>query len=311
MPRSSLRLYLAVQSAAIVAWWTMLAVLPATRETFAPASIGGMRWLLWFLPADVVTVFGGLLAAFWWHAYAGRLGLVLCLIGISTQTLACLTVPFRTGYQAGWIGAAMMTAASIATLACAGMMLVESRAAAGLFRAAPQTWTTRQLALRTICQSTILWPLFLAILPWALSRLERAAGWQPPDSAIALSLRLSLGTFVLIAAGIVNVATARAMIRDGAGTPLPVCMANRLVTRGPYAYLRNPMCVSALLQGMGVAILLASPLTAAYVVLGGIVWEVFIRPAEERDLSERFGSAYEDYRASVRCWWPTWHKSAA
>jgi protein-S-isoprenylcysteine O-methyltransferase Ste14 len=311
VPAVSPRVYLAAQSALIVVWWATLALVPSTRDTFAPPSVGGMSWLLWFLPADIVTVVGGLLAAGWWRAYAGRLGLVLALIGISTQTLACITVPFRTAGEEGWIGAGLMLAASIATLACAGALIANTRAASGLFRAAPRDWTTRQLAMRTLWQSALLWPLFLIVLPWALSRVERAAGWQPPSSTTALMVRLSLGATLMIWAGIVNVATARAMVQDGAGTPLPVCMANRLVTRGPYARLRNPMCVSALLQGMSVAILLASPLTAAYVVLGGIVWEVLIRPAEERDLSERFGGAYDDYRSRVRCWWPTLRKSDA
>lgn len=117
-------------------------------------------------------------------------------------------------------------------------------------------------------------------------------------------MRLSLGSLLFIDAGLANIATARTMIDAGGGTPLPVCMANRLVIRGPYAYLRNPMCVSALAQGLAVAILLASPLTASYVILGGIVWQIIIRPAEERDLSQRFGRAYDDYRARVRCWWP-------
>lgn len=298
------RTYLAGQSALIVAWWAMLTLLPATRPIFAPEAIGGMRWLLYFLPADLVTVFGGAMAAAWWQRYAGRLGLVLCLIGISTQTLACLTVPFRTAGDDGWIGTAMMLAAAIGTLACAGALLVDTRAAAGFFRAAPATWNARQLALRTFWLSAMLWPLFLVILPWVLSRLERASGWQPPESHLAWTVRIAIGATVLVGAGIVNIVTSRVMIRDGVGTPLPICMANHLVTCGPYAYVRNPMCVSALAQGMGVAILLASPLTAFYVVLGGVVWQVFVRPAEERDLSERFGESYEAYRARVRCWWP-------
>lgn len=300
------RAYLAAQSALIAAWWAMLALAPATRDTFAPPAVGGMRWLLLFLPADAVTVVGGLLAAVAWRRYAGRLGLVLCLIGISTQTLACLGVPLRTGGAAGWLGAAMMLAASVATLACAGLLVVETRAMAGLFRPAPAAWTPRQLAWRTFLQSCVLWPLFLLILPWTLSRVERAAGWTPPDSATAMTLRLTLGLGVLVVAGAVNVATARAMIRHGRGTPLPVRMANALVTTGPYAWIRNPMCASALLQGMGVAIALASPLTAFYVVLGGLVWHFFIRPAEERDLSERFGEPYDAYRRRVGLWWPRW-----
>lgn len=282
----------------------MLAALPSTRETFAPTAVGGMSWLLWFLPADCITVIGGALAARYFHAYAGRFGLVLCLIGISTQTLASLTVPFRTGLASGWVGATLMMLASLAMLACAGQMLSESQAARGIFRAAPAHWTPRELARRTLYQSAVLWPMFFVVLPWALCRLERAAGWQPPTDVVWMTLRVALGGTLFVGAGLVNLATARAMIRDGAGTPLPVCMANRLATRGPYGVVRNPMCMSALAQGMGVAILIASPLTAAYVILGGIVWHVLIRPAEERDLTDRFGTTYLDYQQRVRCWWP-------
>jgi protein-S-isoprenylcysteine O-methyltransferase Ste14 len=305
------RLYLAVQSLSIIVWWTTLALLPSTREIFAPVAVGGWNWLLWFLPADCITVIGGALAARFWHAYAGRLGLVLCLIGISTQTLASLTVPFRTaatGTSLGWLGATMMLLASLGTLACAGQMLSESQAARGIFRAAPAHWTRGDLARRTLYQSAVLWPMFFIVLPWALCRIERAAGWQPSPDADWIAVRIMLGGALFVGAGMVNLATARAMIRDGAGTPLPICMANRLATRGPYAVVRNPMCMSALAQGLGVAILIASPLTAAYVVLGGIVWHVLIRPSEERDLTSRFGQAYVDYQQQVRCWWPRFRR---
>lgn len=284
----------------------MLALLPTTREWFAPASVGGVPWLLWFLPADVITTLGGALAARYWHAYAGRFGVVVCLIGISTQTLASLTVPFRTSGGgdpgSGWLGAMLMMLASIGTLACAGQMLAESQAALRLFRAAPAQWTPRELAWRTLMQSAVLWPMFFVVLPWALSRVEHAAGW--PTDFGSLAIRIAIGGTLFVVAGAVNLATARAMINDGGGTPLPVCMANRLATRGPYAVVRNPMCMSALAQGLGVAIIIASPLTAAYVILGGIVWHVLIRPIEERDLTARFGGAYTEYRQSVRCWWP-------
>ena len=231
---------------------------------------------------------------------------MICLIGMSTQPLASLTVPFRTGGNPGseseWLGAILMLLASIGTLACAGQMLAESQAARGLFRPAPVSWTRRELAWRTLAQSAVLWPTFLVVLPWALSRVERAAGW--PTHFGSVSVRIAIGGTLFVVAAVINVATARAMINDGAGTPLPVCMANRLATRGPYAVVRNPMCMSALAQGLAVAILIASPLTATYVALGGIVWHVFICPTEERDLIRRFGDEYVAYRQRVRCWWP-------
>jgi protein-S-isoprenylcysteine O-methyltransferase Ste14 len=41
-----------------------------------------------------------------------------------------------------------------------------------------------------------------------------------------------------------------------------------------------------------------------YVTAGVLVWQYAARPSEERDLQSRFGQSYEDYRRSVRCWWP-------
>jgi PP-loop superfamily ATP-utilizing enzyme len=38
---------------------------------------------------------------------------------------------------------------------------------------------------------------------------------------------------------------------------------------------------------------------------GGLAWNAVIRPSEERFLAARFGAAYDDYRAGVRCWVPT------
>ena len=39
-------------------------------------------------------------------------------------------------------------------------------------------------------------------------------------------------------------------------------------------------------------------------VTGGLLWNTFVRPIEERDLRARFGRQYEQYAAHVRCWLP-------
>src|SRR3712207_7468102 len=50
--------------------------------------------------------------------------------------------------------------------------------------------------------------------------------------------------------------------------------------------------------------LFRSPLATAYAIIGSIGWNYVVRPWEELDLQRRFGSAYEQYRDSVRCWIP-------
>jgi protein-S-isoprenylcysteine O-methyltransferase Ste14 len=40
------------------------------------------------------------------------------------------------------------------------------------------------------------------------------------------------------------------------------------------------------------------------VLAGAAVWQLVLRPVEERDLALRFGAAYERYRRAVGCWRP-------
>ncbi|MEM6337020.1 MAG: isoprenylcysteine carboxylmethyltransferase family protein, partial [Bacteroidota bacterium] len=76
--------------------------------------------------------------------------------------------------------------------------------------------------------------------------------------------------------------------------------------RGPYRCVRNPMAVGGLSQGLAVGLWLGAWSVFAYVVAGGLLWHVFVRPIEEADLAARFGSRYEAYRRRVRCWIPGW-----
>jgi protein-S-isoprenylcysteine O-methyltransferase Ste14 len=90
----------------------------------------------------------------------------------------------------------------------------------------------------------------------------------------------------------------------GRGTPLPLDHAHELVVVGPYRYVRNPMAVSGVGQGLMVALFLGSPLVAVYALMGSGIWQHIFRPLEEDDLAARFGADYENYRREVKCWIP-------
>ena len=94
------------------------------------------------------------------------------------------------------------------------------------------------------------------------------------------------------------------MARIGGGTPLPLDHAKKLVVVGPYKYVRNPMAVSGIGQGLAVALFLGSPLVAAYALMGSLIWQLIFRPLEEDDLSQRFSTDFETYRSQIRCWLP-------
>jgi protein-S-isoprenylcysteine O-methyltransferase Ste14 len=156
--------------------------------------------------------------------------------------------------------------------------------------------------LKTLLQMVVFWCLFLFLLPWAITALEHATGldgWRfgCPAGQWGGGLLFALG-------GSLGLTSAVVMAARGRGTPLPADCARELVVVGPYRYVRNPMAVAGLAQGVAVGVFLGSPGVIAYALVGGPIWHLLVRPWEEADLAERFGEAYRRYRAAVRCWVP-------
>ena len=75
--------------------------------------------------------------------------------------------------------------------------------------------------------------------------------------------------------------------------------APRLITGGPFAYLRNPIYAGTIALGLGMAMLIGDPwalLCAAFAL--GLLY-AFIVPAEEAFLRTQFGDEYAGYCAAV------------
>ena len=158
------------------------------------------------------------------------------------------------------------------------------------------------IGLRTAIQAAAFWTVFLVVVPLGIRAVEVSLGfatWALPHPTLVVT-----GALVLAAASALNIASAHAFVVHGEGTPLPLDPTRRLVVRGPYRRVRNPMAISGIAQGVGVGILLGSVLVVAYALAGALVWQLLVRPWEEADLRRRFGAAYEHYAATVRCWIP-------
>ena len=95
----------------------------------------------------------------------------------------------------------------------------------------------------------------------------------------------------------------RYRLREGGGGPGLSVPPERLVTEGPYRYVRNPMYLGHLIFFAGVALTLRSWIGAALFAVH-VVW--FHRRAlrDETRLKELFGAAYADYAARVKRWIP-------
>jgi protein-S-isoprenylcysteine O-methyltransferase Ste14 len=90
----------------------------------------------------------------------------------------------------------------------------------------------------------------------------------------------------------------------GGGTPGPWDAPRRVVARGPYRWVRNPIYLAALLVVLGEAWLFASPRLLAYAAAMAFCFHLFVTGYEERTLARRFGRAYLEYQRAVPRWIP-------
>lgn len=289
------RVYFAFQAVAGAAWWIAVALSPLVRDatlgSLDPVPVAIVDVPL-FVVGSAVAAAGVRAAA--WIAVAWTVFVAVALAAYATVTT-----------EAGWGVLAMAAAAGGSVVALC--LLVIGRVptawiAAGpfAFRLAPSRDTAAAHVAATFGQIVLFWGFFLGVVPVAVVFFEQrwavalAFPWiAAPVGALVLALACALGIWAAISMSVL-----------GDGTPLPAAMANRLVIAGPYRFIRNPMAVSGIVQGVAVGLLLGSWLVIVYALVGSLLWNYAIRPLEEADLEKRFGDDYRRYRDSVSCWIP-------
>ena len=95
----------------------------------------------------------------------------------------------------------------------------------------------------------------------------------------------------------------------GRGTLAPWDPPERLVVRGPYRYVRNPMITGVVSVLLGEAALFASPAVLAWAGFVFALNAVYFPLIEEPDLRSRFGSDYDEYAASTPRWLPRYRRT--
>ena len=153
---------------------------------------------------------------------------------------------------------------------------------------------------RTLLQSAVFWGLFLWLIPIAIHNLESALDW----AALRFDRQVTTGWILFAMCGSLGISSGVTLAVQGAGTPLPMDTARKLVIRGPFRYVRNPMAVAGIGQGIAVGVVLGSGLVIAYSLAGAVIWHVAVRPHEEADLLDRFAEDYRRYRDSTNLWIP-------
>lgn len=90
----------------------------------------------------------------------------------------------------------------------------------------------------------------------------------------------------------------------GKGTPAPFDPPRRLVIRGPYRFVRNPMYIGAGLALASAALFYESLPLLVYTCIFFLATHLFVVWYEEPTLRRTFGQEYETYCRRIRRWLP-------
>ena len=142
--------------------------------------------------------------------------------------------------------------------------------------------------------------LFLIVFPYLLlvisPALDRRLGLVRLDPSAA---SLIIGGF-LVAGGLAFAQwSIFSQFTQGRGTPLPMMPTQRLITTGPFQYCRNPMTLGTILAYLGLSIAAATIIGILIVVALATLLLVYLKRMEEKELAERFGEGYLEYRRAV------------
>jgi protein-S-isoprenylcysteine O-methyltransferase Ste14 len=261
----------------------MLAISPRFFDAFQFDGIPAVSFWAFFAP-DVVLIAS--LSAM--RAYYRTSTIEYLILGaFAYATLYCFNASVLT--WSGFLSTGVMTIGLLYNVfLCFNSSLFRS-SSSGL------AWNS----VKTFVQIVCIWMLALVVIPYVLLDAFNS------EVAPIIGLRTILGCGMFFCSSLLGLTSAYFIVHDGDGTPLPLDQTNKLVVSGPYRYVRNPMAIAGIGQGIAIAIVFVSVPILVYSFLGALVWHLVVRPFEERDMVKRFGDSYADYRRNVSCWIPT------
>lgn len=274
------------QAVIILLWWVGILESDYFYSLFEFPGLTKELFICFLLPDFIIIALLSL-----WVQYNNFKGLPYIILGgFAYAAIYCISVTLYLG--GGYLSSVLM---SLATAYNVFLCYHQS-----LFKTSSSHTSIGATLAKTGLQILLAWSLALVILPYFILELEDI----PLDRPLDQKGLLAIGSLLFLTFSFLGLRSAYVMGTVGRGTPLPMDAAQKLVVKGPYKIIRNPMAVGGLGQGLSIAFLYQSPALLAFFSLGILLWHYIIRPIEEKELESRFGQEYLHYKARVNLWWP-------
>ena len=153
------------------------------------------------------------------------------------------------------------------------------------------------LALRSLLYAILIPGTVAVLIPYLI--VSGTGAITGPRTPLQLMSRVAMGVGAAILIWCIWDFASR-----GRGTLAPVDPPTKLVVRGPYRYVRNPMYLGVLLLLLGETVYFRSITLLQYSLVWFIIVNLVVVLYEEPALRRRFGDSYEQYSRSVNRWWP-------
>lgn len=157
-------------------------------------------------------------------------------------------------------------------------------------------WRVVKSVLILPCTALIIIP---GIIQWAAAGSAYAGAPASPGQFQFWAGFTALGAGLFLAIWTVSL-----FVRVGEGTPAPWDPPQKLVVRGPYRHVRNPMITSVLFMLLGESLMLQSWPIGGWGLFFFLVNSIYFPLSEEKGLERRFGDDYLTYKANVPRWFP-------
>ena len=154
------------------------------------------------------------------------------------------------------------------------------------------------ILVRAITYSALFMGIVLVFLP---ARLLSFAGIARPE---VLEARHIIGAIITVGGVALVLWCVLTFAIVGKGTAAPFDPPRRLVVRGPYTVVRNPIYIGAGLALVGASLFYGSLALLGYTAVFFLVSHLFVILYEEPTLRRTFGTEYEEYCREVGRWLP-------